>query len=49
MGVQQIEHSGNLLGELSMPRSFGRTREKQKLLIVAFFIFFDQVSAVIFS
>ena len=38
MGLQHIEHSGNPLGDLSMPRGFGRTRQKQKLLIVAFFI-----------
>ena len=49
MGVQRIEHSGNPLGDLSMPRGFGRTQERQKLLIVAFFISFDQVSAVISS
>jgi len=38
MGVQHIEHSGNPLGDLSRPRGFGRTQQKQKLLIVAFFI-----------
>ena len=38
MGVQHIEHSWNPLGDLSRPRGFGRTRQKQKSLIVAFFI-----------
>ena len=48
-GVQHIEHSGNPLGDLSMPRGFDRTLQKQKSSIVAFFILFDQVSAVKFG
>ena len=44
VGVHHIEHSGNPLGDLSIPRGFPRTRHNRQKKVIVAYMSFNQVS-----
>ena len=44
VGVHHIEHSGNPLGDLSIPRGLPRTRHNRQKKVIVAFVSFTQVS-----